>query len=282
MTCLICGQSNYKDIFWEEGVAIKRCLDCGHVFSAYQGSDDYDAYFPQDIAQQDHFWWQEAHMKMYADFCQRFMAGDQGRILDFACGLGYFLKFLRDEKSVKTWEAHGVEISQPAADFARQHLGLNNIFNGSLKQANYPKKYFNLITLWDVLEHLSRPDDILQQVKDLLTDDGYLFIATPNIQIQLPKARLKKIWRLGRPGHYLEARDYLHIYSPSSLSRLLKRNGYGQGRFLQLPPIQAVSGSRNLIGLMMKKVWHLLATAIFHLSGRRINFNNLYFLVKKQ
>ncbi len=281
MLCLICGSDKNKTVFNEEGVDIKKCLGCGHIFSTYIQEDFYNGYYPNDLSSVDHNWWQGAHKLMYEKFWNRLMKKNSGSLLDIGCGLGYFLEEISEIDKNKKWLLFGAETSISAVTFARNNLSLNNIFLGPIENAPYSEKYFDLITLWDLLEHLENPRRTLKKIIEILNDDGYLFIATPNINIQLFKARLKKLLNIGT-NHCLEVRDHLHNYSSHSLKRLLKESGFHTIEFIQLPPIQAVSESSSKVLLIIKNSWFEFSRLVFYLSFGHINFNNLYVIASKK
>jgi len=250
------------------------------VFSSFQADPHYSGYFGEEAVSGDQFWWNEAHQRMYAAFCERFIIGKSGRLLDVGCGLGFFVKAL---ESFQDWQAVGCEISAAAVHFARTTLGLNNVMcldrTGELA---FPPNYFDVVTLWDVLEHLPCPDPLLGNVCSILKEDGWLFLHTPNVQVQLLKARLKKLLKGMQPGlHYLEAKDHVHLYSMQSIRRLLARNGFSRVAFLHLPPIQAVAGSRSRLLTGVKNQWFWCAKAVFSLSGGLVNLDNLFVVAGK-
>jgi 2-polyprenyl-3-methyl-5-hydroxy-6-metoxy-1,4-benzoquinol methylase len=213
--CIICGQSDYKIVFNEFGVDILKCKNCGHIFSSYEQEQNYSGYFEREIEEKDHFWWDEAHKKMYDDFCRMFIEGKSGKLLDVGRGLGYFVKKI---SFFSDWQAFGCEISEPAANYANNNLGLKNIFCGRVENSGFPEKYFNIITLWDVIEHIPNPAPLLAYLGMILRNDGILFIHTPNVQVQLPKAKIKKLlFGEKESGHYLEAKDHINIYSPRAI-----------------------------------------------------------------
>ena len=275
--CLLCGQSDSRVIFQEAAGTIRRCSACGHIFSA-AGARPATGYFPDSIAAADHFWWREAHAKMYQAFGRRFLAGRSGRLLDAGCGLGYFLSHL---VAYPDWEAWGTEISPAAVDFARDTLDLGRIVEADLARADFPDRHFDLITLWDVLEHLPDPRPVLANLRAWLKDDGWIFIHTPNISIQLPKARLKKFFARGRPGHYLEATDHRHHYSPVTLRRLVEMLDLEMVELIHLPPIQSVSGRRSALGRVLKNFWYWSALGLDKLTAGAVRLDNLFAVVKK-
>jgi len=60
-----------------------------------------------------------------------------GKVLDIGCATGYFLEVAEEEG----FEPFGVEYSAYAAEIAQNKFGVNNIFNGTLEQCNFPERY---------------------------------------------------------------------------------------------------------------------------------------------
>jgi 2-polyprenyl-3-methyl-5-hydroxy-6-metoxy-1,4-benzoquinol methylase len=192
------------------------------------------------------------------------------------CGLGYFLKVL---ESYPGWDGHGCEISEAAVRYARETLGLSNIVRARLAEADFPPLSFDVITMWDVLDHLPHPDPVLGRCHELLAHDGVLFIRTPNVSTQLLRARLKASVLGTRPDvAHLKARDHPHIYSSATLRRLLERNGCPRVEFLHLHPI---TGHRNASLRRVKNLAFQAVRALAVVSGGRLNFDNLFAVARK-
>ncbi len=277
--CVICGESDYKTVFNEFGIDILKCRNCGHIFSSYEQEQDYKGYFEKGIEDKDHFWWSKAHEKMYGDFCAKFIAGKSGKLLDVGCGLGYFVKYA---SVFSDWEVFGSEISEQAARFAQNNLKLKNIFCGRAEELKFPLKHFDIITLWDVIEHIPNPKPLLIYLRAVLKDDGILFIHTPNVKIQLIKAKAKKLIKGMRGGaHYLEAKDHVNIYSSRAIKEVLKQAGFKEIKFIHLHPIQSVSGSKNILLKAVKNSWFYFSTFLFQITFGKINIDNLFVIAKK-
>ncbi|MEI6597225.1 MAG: class I SAM-dependent methyltransferase [bacterium] len=278
MACLACESSKQKVVFVEFGVNIYKCQNCGHMFSSYGADQYYDGYF-KNMAVSNNFWWDEAHKIIYNDFCKKYLVGNGGKLLDVGCGLGFFVKKVNNYKD---WQATGYEISKTAVDFATNELKLTNILCGKVEEADFPKNYFDIITLWDVIEHIPDPDKILNYISSILKQGGFLFIHTPNANIQLFKARFKKLLYGMKPEkHYLEANDHINIYTAKSISMVLKRHNFKFIDFVHLHPIQSVSGSKNRLNIAIKNLWFNFSRIFYQLSFKKINLNNLYIVAKK-
>ena len=78
-----------------------------------------------------------------------------------------------------------------------------------LKMLICRKSSFDIVTMWDVIDHILRPDPLLKRCHALLREGGICFIRTSNIFNQLLRARLKKlVWGMQPGVTYLQARDH--------------------------------------------------------------------------
>ena len=178
--CLLCGGTEYSPILTECQIDILKCSRCRHVFSSYKTNPHYEGFWGRHVPEGKHAYWSEARREMYQDFMRRFIAGRSGRLLDFGSGLGFFLKAMAKHEN---WEAFGCAISPGAVQFARETLAIKNVRCGRLENMDFQAGSFDLITMWDVLEHLPEPRLILRRCHDLLKEGGRLFIRTPNVTV---------------------------------------------------------------------------------------------------
>lgn len=277
--CIICGRSDSTIVFKEFEIDVLKCRNCGHVFSSYPADQHYDGYFGKEVTSEDQFWWDKAHEKMYTDFCHRFIVGKSGKLLDVGCGLGFFVKTI---SRYPRWQAFGYEVSRAAVEFATKRLRLEKIYCGRVEESHFPQKYFDIISMWDVIEHIPDPHPLLSYLSLIVKDDGILFLHTPNVQIQLPKARLKNVLKGMKPGgHYLEAKDHINIYSPRTITTVLQRSGFERVEFIHLRPIQSVAGSRNESLRFAKNVWFYASVGLHWISWGRANMDNLFAVGRK-
>jgi 2-polyprenyl-3-methyl-5-hydroxy-6-metoxy-1,4-benzoquinol methylase len=99
-------------------------------------------------------------------------AKNQPTLLDYGCGTGEFLKTC----SARGWKSFGVE---PSA-LARPKASNNNLITVQRSIEELPEIKFDAITLWHVLEHVDDLEKKIDQLKNLLADNGTLFVAVPN------------------------------------------------------------------------------------------------------
>jgi SAM-dependent methyltransferase len=147
-----------------------------------------------------------------------------GTLLDIGCATGSFIVAMRE----LGWQVQGVELSRYAAEYARQQQGLT-VHTGTVESAEFPAQQFDVVTMWDVLEHVLDPKQTLAEVGRILKPNGLLVLSLPNPDCW--EAKLFKGYWVGwdRPRH-------LHIFSQPVLGRYLDDAGF------DLLSVQSFSG----------------------------------------
>lgn len=98
-----------------------------------------------------------------------------GKLLDIGSGLGYFLKLAQREG----WEVTGVEPQSSAAEYCKKKMGIK-VQVGFVEDMNIKPKSFDVVTLWDVWEHVHNPLSFLDRCIEIVKPGGLLVISIPN------------------------------------------------------------------------------------------------------
>ncbi|RMF84222.1 MAG: class I SAM-dependent methyltransferase [Nitrospinota bacterium] len=239
MACHLCGTKHFSLLYPLETFAVVRCQRCGLVSTTLRvdktvleqmyGSDYFqerqDYYFENPIV--------NSHIAKENTNIQDFRRGlslieeyrSRGRLLDVGCALGIFLSIARE----RGWEVYGVDISPYAASYAQKVLGLD-VVAGEIEDAQFPSRWFDVVTLWDVIEHLPDPSRSLQEIHRTLKDDGLLLVNTPN-EAGLLRLLAGLIFRLSGgkisyPVRKLYHQFHLYYFTPQTLQTLLEKNGF--------------------------------------------------------
>lgn len=274
--CLLCGHQEHTVVFHESGIDILRCNACRHVFSSYAAHPHYDGFWGNDVLAEKQPYWGTARAAMYGDFLKGFLHGRTGRLLDMGCGLGFFLQRV---SQCPGWEVAGCEISATAVTYARDILGQRNIVCDQPETVDFSEAEFDIITMWDVIDHIPFPDPLLRRCWTLLKTGGICFIRTPNILTQLPRARLKRLTAFSQPNvQCIQPRDHLHHYSPTSIRKLLERNMFADIQFTHLQPVLS-DKSRVFRGI--KRVGFEIVRALALISRGRLNYDSLFVVARK-
>ena len=241
--CPVCGSRDASQYAEQFGLGLVVCRTCGlcyvsprvkHPDLNYHGSLDrtaekYSAVFA-GIAL--HPRWENylEHLRVL----ERFRGG--GSLLDVGTHCGFFLRYARDAG----WRVLGVEPSPANSELAREKFGLP-VITGYLQDAHLDGEMFDVVTVIDVLEHVTEPRPLILEIQRVLRLGGVLFIKVPNLGWNL-----LKYWTLGkvlRRSHYdfFDIREHVVQYNVASLGHLLLGCGFAPISWHVPRPVQVGS-----------------------------------------
>lgn len=134
-----------------------------------------------------------------------------GRLLDVGCGQGEFLSAAQQ----KGFDVYGIDIAPRNINFIKTHRNIESVVCGKIEDNIDTLGKFDVVTLFEVLEHVESPATLLASIKKLLKPGGYFIMSTPNRK---------------RFGGATESWDFppnhLFRWDASSLSKLIEQAGY--------------------------------------------------------
>lgn len=227
VACFLCGADDERVMFHDEPFRVVRCGRCGMVYvnprlsserlhemyqEEYWSSDRAKEFgYASYLAERDNY---ERTYRRRVSTIERYRA-EPGRVLDVGCAAGFFLSVMRE----KGWDTSGIEISKPMVDYARDTLGLPDVRHGDLTNLEIEETGYDVVTMWDVIEHLEDPRVHLQAVRRGLRDDGLLVLETQDVSSRF--ARL-----MGRKWQHYKHEEHLYHFDPDTLGRLLDEMGF--------------------------------------------------------
>jgi SAM-dependent methyltransferase len=128
----------------------------------------------------------------------------------------------------------GIEPGGRAAEYARQRLGVE-VHHGRFSEIQLPEASFDVVVLWNVVEHLDQPVGDLKYAQRLLKDGGWLVFSVPNLE-SLERGVFKDYWvGWDLPRH-------LYLFSQPTLKEILEATGF------QLVAKRCISTSYSVLG----------------------------------
>jgi 2-polyprenyl-3-methyl-5-hydroxy-6-metoxy-1,4-benzoquinol methylase len=202
---------------------IRKCPACsvGFVYPRISGSDLLSQYSPDyfreryDNLQESEYVNMQSWRAKIATCLGRVnrLRGDKtGLLLDVGCGKGWFLEAARESG----WQIQGVELCAEVARRTMERVG-TQVYSGSIFDIDIelPSETFDLVTMFDVIEHLEAPLEALRICYRILKPGGALAISTPNLRglgCRLLGAKAFAVW----PD------EHIFYFGPASMRRALQ------------------------------------------------------------
>jgi len=152
-----------------------------------------------------------------------------GKLLDVGCAFGYFVELALS----RGYDAYGFDPSAFAVSKARELVGKKRILEGAIEEVAYPKASFDVITMFDVFEHLENPLADMKKLSGLLKPDGIIIIATGDTQSWAAKI-MKRRWTFFIPPQHIFFFDRKNVTSLLRRAKLKPRTWYRVGKWLSL------------------------------------------------
>jgi len=200
-----------------------RCKVCGLIYQNPQLTrEEADAYYPTDY--EAHIGTRKERLSWLRRIDYRYGVEKRhrailrhasvGRMLDVGCATGAFLDGAREHG----WIVQGIEPNVNAANYAREQLGLS-VQIASLETAELTPDSFDVVTMWNVLEHVPSPSQALARVGEALRPGGLLVFAVPSTQsVDL------RVFRGYWAGY--DVPRHLFVFPPAPLENMVRSSGF--------------------------------------------------------
>ena len=219
--CRICSSENIVLYRIENGLRMMKCCNCKLIFTDQSQLQDYNSEFN---------WWDDLgtvnekevyRQSAYKPFMvyvlekilPKLIHRDNLKGLDIGCGAGTFLKVLHNAEV----KAYGLDSSKSIISKITQE-GFADVRGQLLTDELYEDNFFDMITLWNVLEHVPNPEEIIRLCYKKLNDGGILFVKVPNIAFHGPFSKIFKT--------DLFPNVHLFNFSVKSINILFNKSGF--------------------------------------------------------
>jgi 2-polyprenyl-3-methyl-5-hydroxy-6-metoxy-1,4-benzoquinol methylase len=212
--CILCNTDASRHILYP---GILKCPSCGLVFAdAHVSAEDLHQLYQRNYFFGDEYLnYLEDKPTLQKNFSarlrtlRRFSSG--GNLFEIGCAYGFFLEIAQ-----RHWNTEGCDVSEEACRYAQQQ-GLKGTCGEFLNLA-VNEDHYEVVALWDTIEHLARPDLYVQKASRLLKRGGILCATTGDIGSAIARLR-KHRWRLIHPP------THLYYFDRSTIERLFMKYG---------------------------------------------------------
>lgn len=273
--CNLCGSSERVAFCPENERGLVQCQNCGLVYvsprpdpnelyalygESYFHNDDsgtvgYTNYLRDEFNIRKTFSRRLKRLECYVK---------PGISLDVGCAAGFYMAQAHE----RGWQVQGLDVSHFAVGYVSERFGYD-VRQGSLLELDYPSNCYDLITMWDVIEHVPDPKAYMEKIADLLKPGGVFALATPDVD-SLPARLTGKRW----VGYKL-SEEHVYYFSLRTLKRMLNDAGldvidsYHVGKYVT---VSLFLNRLSMYSPLLARIggW---AERRFHLSERSIYVN---------
>lgn len=216
--CCVCHNHDvqkFKLKYQKEKYAVVVCDTCDFHFIPpyYRKKIEYSNYKNANVTEairNGNNWLKVQRHKLRFQFVSKFVK--KGKLFDLGAGWGHFMLAAKE----LGYDIYGVEISEEPYKYCVNDLKLpvDHIDFFNLDE----NKKFDVITMWDVLEHIDKADVFLQKCHKLTADGGYLILQVPQIDSYFSKKQ-KDNWNM-------MGLDHVNYFGVKTMKQILANNGY--------------------------------------------------------
>jgi SAM-dependent methyltransferase len=236
INCPICNSDKNEILFFTKDFRFKltddhfeivRCSHCEFIFlNPRPIQNEINNFYPIRFYKSGYFLYYKA-FGLFFKFIQKPIIGSlkkykrSGKLLDIGCGTGHFISQMR----LGGYEVYGIETSENAKNFIPDSLK-NRIYDRNLEECGFQENSFDIITIFQSLEHAHNLNRLLKEAKKILKPDGILYLSVPNYDFFE--------YRIFGPYAYtLDVPRHLYFFTKRSLRNLLLENGFVIDRFIR-------------------------------------------------
>jgi len=184
-----------------------------------------------------------------------YLAPFAGKVLDVGCGVGTFLAWATQHR----WQSTGIDFDADAIEagkktFGLEHLSVEDIISFA---RNHPGSSFDLVTFFDVLEHVDNHKEFIATIRELLGPGGYIAMSMPYrgrapwlMEADMPPRHLTRWDRSSLTG-FLEREGFEVLYmhrTPASIRFIILKLRFRFGSKLSVGLVKKVRSAEGAAG----------------------------------
>jgi 2-polyprenyl-3-methyl-5-hydroxy-6-metoxy-1,4-benzoquinol methylase len=207
LKCRLCDNTTLSKLYRSNQHDLLKCSICGLVQVKDKPSmEELNKIY--ELSYFSHNKYKDARTLEYEnkrrlDFVKQYASSSQETLLEAGCGAGNFLSIAKHEYTVS-----GFDLSEAGVKIARDNNPdiSERIWSQPLEELDQPSESFDIICMWDVIEHIWDPYSTCENLFRYLKPNGLLFLSTPNIGA-LTAHLMKQNWAFMTPPEHLSFFD---------------------------------------------------------------------------
>ncbi len=217
--CIVCDSTYIRPFY----TGMLKCGECGHCFADLRLTSEEELF---QLYNREYFCGKEycnyivdkkvlqKNFRLRLEVLRKFLDPLRHKnLFEIGCAYGFFLEIAKDI----FYNVQGIDISEDSIRYARKQLNLD-VIQGNFLPYNLEDRKFDVVCLWDTIEHLHAPHLYIEKLSRHMESDALLAITTGDIESL--NARVKKDkWRLIYPTH-------IHYFSKETIRRILDKYGF--------------------------------------------------------
>ncbi|MBI9015759.1 MAG: class I SAM-dependent methyltransferase [Phycisphaerae bacterium] len=167
---------------------------------------------------------------------------NENKLLDIGCGSGHFMQLAQNNG----FDVTGIEPAETSAHYARNIMNMPVICD-DMKNVQLPHESFDAITLWDVIEHVSDPRAVLEQVNKWLKPGGIVALRFPSATWQKIKGIvLQRLLHSKRPS--FGPTMHLYFFNEDTFTTIANKAG------LEVVKVKSTSNETNANSSLINRI----------------------------
>ena len=238
--CPICNSDKKSIYIAFNQIPIVKCEECGFMYSKrVMDNNDLEEYYKNNFGSNRHFQGQRVNASVNLVALEKLIDFQNvSRYLDIGTGYGFLLKAINDKYKIDTT---GVELSQQEAEYAINSLKLD-VRPMSLTEAQLERSSFDVVSCFEVIEHLAQPVNFVQEIAEYVKPNGMMIVMTDNFTSPIAK-KLKAEFPKWIPH------SHISHFSPETLIKCIESvPGLKVERQLSYTPWELILLSLFMIG----------------------------------
>lgn len=220
--CRVCSAKQYTVLFTKIGYDVVKCDTCCLVYLDFVASKEFsqnyysEEFFNDKGTKHAYTDYEKESKFLKKSFLKRIELlrkyQSDGNLLDIGCATGSFM-----EKASNFYKVSGIDVSDYAIKQAKSKK--LDVWQGMLDDSPYRNQVFDVVTLWDTIEHVADPKETIAQVGKIVRPEGIIGLTTGDVGSIFAQM-------CGSFWHLYNIPQHLSYFDKKTITKILNNAGF--------------------------------------------------------